>query len=136
MSPPSVPMRRWPIACTPIAIGLPGRAPKKRRAANAKEDGSKPVPTRIGPWQLRETTAPPPSRLLPFIRLRLVERPRHEPRDVAQFHPHQHVVFALRLRLGQRMADVAGIGDRLAADVEGDGTGLKALLGCRPVGIA
>src|SRR5580698_200504 len=83
----------------------------------------------------RETTAAPPRRSLRVICSRLTERHRHKARDVARLHPHQHVVLALRLGLDQRLAYIAGIGDRLAADVENDGAGLEALLGRRSVGI-
>src|ERR1700732_2851930 len=61
--------------------------------------------------------------------LRIAERQRHEARGVALLHAHQHLMLALRLGIDQRLAHIADMGDRLAADVEDDGAGLKALLG-------
>src|SRR5580700_11183820 len=61
--------------------------------------------------------------------LRIAERQRHEARGVALLHAQQHLMLALRLGIDQRLAHVADIGDRFAADVEDDGAGLKALLG-------
>src|ERR1700680_2821272 len=62
-------------------------------------------------------------------RLRIAERQRHEARGVALLHAQQHLMLALRLGIDQRLAHVADIGDRLAADIEDDGAGLKTLLG-------
>ncbi len=58
-------------------------------------------------------------------RLRVTQRHRHELRGVANLHPHQDVVLALRLRFLQRLDHVIAIGDRLAADVEDDVAGLE-----------
>src|SRR5579863_6586782 len=60
---------------------------------------------------------------------RIAKRYRHKAGAISSFHAHQHVVLALRLCFGQRVAYVADIRDRLAADVENDVTGLQALLG-------
>src|SRR6202030_2441878 len=61
--------------------------------------------------------------------LGIAERQRDEARSVALLHAHQHLMLALRLGIAQRLAHVADIGDRLAADIEDHGAGLKALLG-------
>src|SRR4029077_12312953 len=68
-------------------------------------------------------------------RLGIAERQRDEAHAVALLHAQQHLMLALRLGIDQRLAHVADIGDRLAADVEDDGAGLKTLLGGEAVRI-
>ena len=62
------------------------------------------------------------------------DRHRHEVRVVGALHAHQHVVLALRLRIGKRLAQIAGVADALAGDVENDVAGLQAVLGGRTSG--
>ena len=54
--------------------------------------------------------------------LRTAERHGHEPGRVAHLHAHQNSVLALGLGLFERVAHVANVGDRLAADVQNDVT--------------
>ncbi|MHC2664623.1 hypothetical protein ACVINX_005408 [Bradyrhizobium diazoefficiens] len=69
------------------------------------------------------------------MELDLRERHRDEPGRVRASDLQQHAVLAGRFRLRQLGADVADIGDGLAADIEDDVAGLDAALRRRPLRI-
>jgi hypothetical protein len=67
--------------------------------------------------------------------LRVSERKRDELGPVARLHPHQHRVLAGLVQIGQVLADIGRIGDRLPADVEDDVAALHAVIRRRAVGV-
>src|SRR5204863_1226716 len=52
---------------------------------------------------------------------------------VGGLYPHENVVLAMGLRIGQRLTHIRNVPDRRAADIEDDVAGLEALLSSRPV---
>jgi hypothetical protein len=60
---------------------------------------------------------------------RIAERNRDKTRCLRRFHPHQHCLPALGLRIGYRFAHIGGGRHGLAVDVEDDVAGLDAVAG-------
>src|SRR6516164_1316228 len=65
--------------------------------------------------------------------LRMTKRQCDKPRGVAHLRADQDLVLALRLGFAQRLAYIAGIGNRLATDFEDDVAALKTLFGGRAI---
>src|SRR5271169_6177958 len=88
--------------------------------------GMRPSPTHpTGDYGTSDGAGPPSSRI--------AERHGHELGRIAHLHAHQNGVLALGLGLFERVAHVANVSDRLAADVQNDVTSLKTLVGGRPI---